>query len=76
MNILIGLVAIALIGATVLVLFGKYVERSWNRIDEVPPRKEEIRYYTPEEIAKFNEVFDNIRQERDKTSRELNNPKK
>jgi hypothetical protein len=43
MNILVGLVAIALIGATILVLFGKYVERSWNKIDEVPIEEVEIK---------------------------------
>lgn len=56
-----------------LYLFGKYIEKKWDMVQEVPPRQNKIERMSPTEVEKYNEVMNHIAQERRKVEKELNN---
>lgn len=63
---------IALLGFLGLIAFGKYVERKWNMVEELPPRNEEAERRKLENVEEYNAIMRHIAEERIKIEKELN----
>lgn len=69
---LIGISVIALIGFLGLIAFGKYVERKWSLVEELPPRNVEAERRKLENVEEYNAIMRHIAEERRKIEKELN----
>lgn len=63
---------IALIGFLGLIAFGKYVERKWSLVEELPPRNVEAERRKLENVEEYNAIMRHIAEERRKIEKELN----
>jgi hypothetical protein len=69
---LIGISIIALLGFLGLIAFGKYVERKWSLVEELPPRNVEAERRKLENVEEYNAIMRHIAEERRKIEKELN----
>lgn len=63
---------IALLGFLGLIAFGKYVERKWSLVEELPPRSVEAERRKLENVEEYNAIMRHIAEERRKIEKELN----
>lgn len=73
MTWLIVISIIALLGFLGLIAFGKYVERKWSLVEELPPRNVEAERRKLENVEEYNAIMRHIAEERRKIEKELNN---
>ena len=69
---LIGISIIALLGFLGLIAFGKYVERKWSLVEELPPRNVDAERRKLENVEEYNAIMRHIAEERRKIEKELN----
>lgn len=71
MSWVVYILVIALVGFLGLFIFGKYVERRWSLVEELPPTPPLERPKV--DVEAYNQVMEHIASERKKIGKELNN---
>ena len=68
--IILWIISVAITAIISLAILGRYVEKKWSMVEEVPPQPiDEVR---PSDVAKVYDMMEHIAQERKKIEKQIN----